>query len=135
MQSLLPSLRRRTIAQRAVRGPLLLLLLALLLVCTGTSALPSPLRWDHAAVAAGWAALLLGAPALLLGPQRETIAAGGAAHPIVPARHAAPAVGASSWAQEDSMALYGVALHVHPEAVRPPHPPVRPPAARQASGC
>ena len=94
MQSLLPSLRRRTVAQRALRGPVLLLLLASLLLCTGTSALPSPLRWGHAAVAAGWAALLLGAPALLLGPQRETIAAGGAARPVVqPATPHAPAIG------------------------------------------
>ena len=91
MQSLLPSLCRRTVAQCVLRGPVLLLLLASLLLCTGTSALPSPLRWGHAAVAAGWAALLLGAPALLLGPQRETIAAGGAARPVVQPRHAARA--------------------------------------------
>ena len=62
VQSLLPSLRRRTVAQRALRGPVLLLLLATLLLCTGRSALPSPLRWGHAAAAAGWAALLLGTP-------------------------------------------------------------------------
>ena len=74
-------------AQRALRGPVLLLLLASLLLCTGSSAVPSPLRWGHAAVGAGWAAVLLGAPALLLGPERETIAAGGAPRPLV---HPAP---------------------------------------------
>ena len=90
MRRLLPSLRRRSIAQRALRGPVLLLLLASLLLCTGSSAVPAPLRWGHAAVGAGWAAVLLGAPALLLGPERVTIAAGGAPRPLV---HPAPPCG------------------------------------------
>ena len=50
MRRLLPSLRRRSIAQRALRGPVLLLLLASLLLCTGSSAVPSPLQWAYGLV-------------------------------------------------------------------------------------